>query len=161
MTEQTKRAARKPPLRYGARLRHRNLEYDGRRRRPALLRSAREAQNVWSRRLAFARKVHGFDSLASPRNPRARRAKASEILLRLAEMRVELARAFDKQPHIVHELADLDLDLMRLVAHARVAQDRLGDADRHHHEGRRDDDDASAMGLLHQFVELIDEIRID
>src|ERR1700733_934401 len=89
---------------------------------PRLLGAAREAQNVRSRRVPLARKVHGFDPLASPRNSRARRPDAGEVLLRLAEMRLELARAFDKQPHVVHELADLGLDLMRFVAHARVAQ---------------------------------------
>src|ERR1700722_14339311 len=82
---------------------------------PALLRTAREAQNIRSRRVAFARKIHGFDPLAPPRNPRARCANASKVLLRLAEMHLELARAFDEHTHVVHELADLGLGLMRFV----------------------------------------------
>src|SRR3984957_3729989 len=97
---------------------------------PALLRSAREAQNIRSRRVAFAGKIHGFDPLAPPRNPRARRPDPSKILLRLAEMHLELARAFDEQSHVVHELADLGLDGVRFVAHARVAENRLSDAER-------------------------------
>ncbi len=52
--------------------------------------------------------------------------------------------------HVVDQPADLRLDHLRLVPHPRVAQDRLGDVDRHHHQGRRDDDDAGAVGLLHQ-----------
>ena len=76
-------------------------------------------------------------------------------------MHLELAGTFDEQSHVVHELADLSLDGVRFVAHARVAQNCLSDADRHHHERRRDDDDAGAMGLLHQFVKVVDEVGID
>ena len=50
---------------------------------------------------------------------------------------------------------------MRFVPHARVAQDRLGDVDRHHHQRRRDDDHAGAMRFLHHIVEMLDEIGID
>ena len=89
------------------------------------------------------------------------RADAGEVLLRLAEMRFELAGPLDDEADVVQELADFGLDLVRFVAHPRVAQDRLGDADRHHHQRRRDDDHPGAMGLLHQFVEMLDEIGID
>ena len=102
-----------------------------------------------------------FDPLAAPCDAGARRADARKILLRLVEMGFELGRAFGQHFHVVDELADLGLDRLRFVAHARVAQNRLGDIDRHHHQGRRDDDDAGAMRLLHQFVEMLDEIGID
>ena len=58
-------------------------------------------------------------------------------------------------------LADLALDGLRFVLHSRVAEDRLGDVDRHHHQGRRDDDHAGAVGFLHHIVEMLDEIGID
>ena len=76
-------------------------------------------------------------------------------------MRLELAGPLGEQAHVVDELADLGLNRLRLVAHARVAQDRLGDVDRHHQQRRRDDDDAGAMGLLHDVVEMLDKIGID
>src|SRR5271154_454894 len=69
---------------------------------------------------------HGFDPLGPAGDPRARGADAGEILLRLAEMRFELARPLDDEADVVEELAKLGLDLVRFVAHPRVAQDRLG-----------------------------------
>ena len=41
---------------------------------------------------------------------------------------------------ILHQPGDLALDQVRLLAHARVFEDRLDDLDRQHEQRRRDDD---------------------
>ena len=105
-------------------------------------------------------------SIASIRSPRrAIRALAAPMPARSSCAWRKCVSSFPARSTSIRtsltQLADLGLDRLRLVAHARVAQDRLGDVDRHHHQRRRDDDDAGAMGLLHHVVEMLDEIGID
>ena len=57
------------------------------------------------------------------------------------------------------QFADLGLDDMHGFAHPRIAQNRLRDLDRHHQQRGRDDHDSGAVGLLHDFVEMLGEIR--
>ena len=61
--------------------------------RYGLLSPARQPQHLCGRRrFALAREIEGFDPLAALGDPDARHADAGQILLRLAEMRFELAR---------------------------------------------------------------------
>ncbi len=65
--------------------------------------------------------------MRSPRRPTfsGRGDDAGDILLRLAEMPVELAGALLKPADIVEQFADFGLDDMGLLAHPRIANQRL------------------------------------
>ena len=83
------------------------------------------------------------------------------ILLRLAEMGFELCRALGEPARVVGELADLGAQETAPTLEARVAGKHLRHLDRHAQQRRRNDDDAPAMGLLHDVVEMLDEIGVD
>ncbi len=71
----------------------------------------------------------------------------------LHDPRAQPADILDQKPHFV-------LDLMRLLADAGVAHDRLHDLDRHHQKRRRDDDDLGFMRLLDEILEMLVQIGI-
>ena len=109
-----------------------------------------------------------------PRNPSPRSARRAsrfacspapspQVVLRLAEMRFELGRALERCGGRRPESLPTSSWIVLRPRRASVASRRIAWAtlDRHHHERRRDDDHPGAMGLLHQFVEMLDEIGID
>ena len=100
-----------------------------------------------------------LDLGAAPADLARRHQDVVDVLAGLQEVRLQLAHAIVEAAEILHQPRHLALDQVRLLAHARILEDRLNDLDRQHHQRRRDDDDARAVRLLHQRLEILVDLR--
>ena len=100
-----------------------------------------------------------LDLGAAPADLARRHQYVVDVLAGLQEVRLQLAHAIVEPAEILHQPRHLALDQVRLLAHARILEDRLDDLDRQHHQRRRDDDDARPVRLLHQRLEVFVDLR--
>ena len=74
---------------------------------------------------------------------------------------IQLAGALGEAAHVVQTSFRPRPGYMRLIAHPRVAHHCLHHLDRHHQQRGRNDDDPAAVRLLHDIIEMLDEIGIE
>ena len=83
------------------------------------------------------------------------------VFVGLAEMLLQLEHALLQPLQIVHQVADLGVDLVGRLAHAGIFLDLLDHLDGEHQQRRRHDHDFRAIGLLHDVVEAVMQFRVD
>ena len=76
-------------------------------------------------------------------------------------MLLQLEHAILQPPQIVHQMADLGMDLVGGLAHARVFLDLLDHLNGEHQQRRRHDHDLGAIRLLHDVVEAVMQFRVN
>src|SRR5262245_66226178 len=73
-------------------------------------------------------------SVAARSDPLRRGEDLLDILVRLAEMPLQIEHAFAQPPHVLHQPAHLALDEMGLLAHLHVCQEGLDALPRTQHD---------------------------
>ena len=85
----------------------------------------------------------------------------AHVLVGLAEMPLQMQYPIVHPGDVVHEMADLVMDLVRRLAHARIPPDLLDDMNGQHEQRGRNDDDVGAKCLLHDILEPVMQLHVD